>query len=144
MLSIAFGERRASLMYDNEGFSGQWRAEDFSLGAPSNSSACSDLSLRGSLQTCRQSQGVHSSVLLKCLHFQQQKTLPFLSSSPSLWQNRDIKEVPLAHSKSLRKTCQLWDSLKSSLWLNFTGHSLQCAPSPQLLLASTGDTGIQG
>ena len=141
MLSIAFGERHASLMYDNEGFSGQWQAGDFSLGAPSDSSACSHLSLSGSLHTCRQSQGVHSSVL-KCLHFQQQNPHPFLFSSPSLWQNRDIIEVPLAHSKSLRKRHQLWDLLKSSLGLSFTAHSLQRAPSPQLLLASTGFTSI--
>lgn len=144
MLSIAFGERRASLMYDNEGFSGQWRAGDFSLGVPSDSSAHSHLGLSGSLHTCRQSQGVHSSVLLKCLHVQQQNTHPFLSSSPSLWQNRDIREVPLAHSKSLRKRRQLWDLLKSSLGLSFTGRSLQRAPSPQLLLASTGVTGVWG
>lgn len=142
MLSTAFGERRASLMYDNEGFSGQWRAGDFSPGAPSDSSTCSHLSLSGNPHTCRLSEGVHSSVLLKCLHLQQQKLHHFLFSSPSLWKNRNIREVPLAHSKSLRKRHQLWDWLKSSLGLSFTGHSLQCAPSPQLLLASTGVTDL--
>lgn len=131
MLSIAFGERRASLMYDNEEFSGQWQAGDFSLGAPSDSFARSHRSLSRSLHTCRQSEGVHSSVLLKCLHFQQQNPHSFLSSS--IWKNRDIRVVPLAHSKSLRKKRQLWDLLKSSLGLSFTDHSLQRALSPQLL-----------
>lgn len=142
MLSIVFGERHASLMCDNDGFSGQQWAEDFSLGAPSNSSACSHHSLSGSLHTCIQSQGVQSSTLLKCLSFQQQKAHPFLFSSPSLWQKRDIRGMPLAHSKSLRKRHQLWHLPQSSLGLNFIGHGLQHAPLPQLLQTSTGVTGI--
>lgn len=142
MFSIALGEGYASLMHDSEGFLGQWPG-DVSLGVPSDSSPCSHLSLSGNLHTCRQSQGLYSSVLLKHLHFTS-KT-PTLFSAPPLHLGRaDVRQVPLARSKSLGKRHQLWDLLKSSLGLGFTGHNLQCAPSPQLVLESTGVTNIWG
>lgn len=86
MLSIAFGERRAFLTYDNEGFSRKRQAEDLSGGATSNSFTCSHLGLNGGQHTYRQIQAVLSTVSSsQMLVFStvRKKKSTFLSSSPS-------------------------------------------------------------
>lgn len=130
LLFKLFSIALASLMHDSEGFLGQVSQ----VIHPPCSHLCTlagkarDSTLQLSLKAC----------------ISPPKPYPCLSSSPSPWQNRDTREVPLACSKSLGKRHQLWDLLKPSLGLSFTGHNLQCAPSPQLMLASTGGTNTWG